>query len=156
MWKCYWRSKYPLYSPSLVGKTLLVGLWIPHDNHRSIYALQTEGQVFFCVCVCWLKAALWGFTPSSLVSHFSGCHISSWNMHRLTSAVRNMAVRLWPTSSCPFCPVCSRFENWSGYGGREEMECCSVKQCCSGQKIVLFVYMFKKKMTWCISVSPTN
>lgn len=34
------------------------------------------------------------------------------------------------------------------------MECCSVKQCCRrGQKIVLFVYMFKKNdlMYQCIS-----
>lgn len=78
--------------------------------------------VFFPVC--WFKAALWGFTPSSLVSHFSGCHISSWNM---TSAVRNVAVRLWPTSSCSFCPVCSRLESWSGCGGGGEMECFPLK-----------------------------
>lgn len=143
---------YPLYSPSLLGKTLLVGLWIPHDNRRSIYALPTEGQVFFffflSVCVD-LKAALWGFTPSSLVSHFSGCHISSWNVHRLTSAVRNTAVRLWPTSSCPFCPVCSRFENWSGYGGREEMECFSCQTMLQkwSQKLsslsICFLFFFK-------------
>lgn len=120
------KKMYPLCSPSLMRKWSLVGLWIPHGNHRSIYALQPEGQAVFWVFfpVCWFKAALRGFTPSSLVSHFSGCHISSWNM---TSAVRNVAVRLRPTSSCSFCPVCSRLESWSGCGGGGEMECFPLK-----------------------------
>lgn len=62
---------------------------------------------FFFLCVDSKQLSEASLHPS-LVSHFSGCHISSWNM---TSAVRNVAVRLRPTSSCSFCPVCSRLES---------------------------------------------
>lgn len=64
------------------------------------------------------ETALWsavteGFTPTSWVSHFSGCHNSSCNIRDLTSAVWNMAARLWSTSTCPLCPVCSCCMKWA-------------------------------------------
>lgn len=142
------------------NRLLLVGLWIPHDNHRSIYALPAE-RTSLLLRVCRLKAALWGVAPSSLVSHFSGCHISSQNLRPDLCCQK----RGCETVTYLLLPVLSSLFTFRGlkWIWRERGHgvgfffSSSVKQCCrSGQKMCPLCLYVKKTPTRCISISPTN
>lgn len=135
---------YPLYSPSLVGRWPLVGLWIPHGNHRSIYALQPEGQAvfwfFFFLCV-------------------DSKQLSEASLHRPWSPTSQGAISVagtWPLLSetwlwdCDLPPPAPSVQSVHAWRAEVDVEAegrwsVFLWNCCrSGRKIVLFVYMFKK------------